>query len=40
MNKLRCALLDDYQRVALGSADWTVLSNRVDIRVLNRRIEE
>ena len=40
MNKLRCAVLDDYQRVALTSADWSALTDRVDIRVHDRRIDD
>ena len=36
MNKLRCAVLDDYQQAALGSADWSALSESVDVRVLHR----
>lgn len=40
MNKLRCAVLDDYQRVALGSADWGALSESVDIVVLHRHVSE
>lgn len=40
MNKLRCAVLDDYQRVALTSADWSVLTDRVDIRVHDRRVDD
>ncbi len=33
MKKYRIALLDDYQNVALGSADWSVLRDRADITV-------
>ena len=40
MNKLRCAVLDDYQRVALTSADWTVLAERADVRVLHDRVAD
>ncbi len=40
MNKLRCAVLDDYQRVALSSADWSRLNDRVDVRVLNERVTD
>jgi phosphoglycerate dehydrogenase-like enzyme len=40
MNKLRCVVLDDYQNVALTSADWSVLIDRVDIRVHGRRIDD
>jgi phosphoglycerate dehydrogenase-like enzyme len=39
MKKLRCAVLDDYQRVALTSADWSVLGDRVDVRVLDRHVD-
>ena len=37
---LRCAILDDYQRVALTSADWSVIADRVDLRVLDRHIDD
>ena len=40
MNKLRCAVLDDYQRVALTSADWSVVTDRVDVRVYDRRVDD
>jgi hypothetical protein len=30
MKKYRIALLDDYQNVALESADWSVLRDRAD----------
>ena len=40
MNKLRCAILDDYQHVALRSAEWSVLTDRVDLRVLNERVTD
>ena len=40
MNKLRCAVLDDYQQVALGSADWNPLAESVDVRVLHRHAGE
>ncbi|ETR78810.1 2-hydroxyacid dehydrogenase [Afipia sp. P52-10] len=32
---LRCAILDDYQNVALTLADWTPLRGKVDITVFN-----
>ncbi len=38
MSNLRCAVLDDYQNVALSSADWAVLGNRVDVRVLSQHV--
>jgi hypothetical protein len=31
--KYRCAVLDDYQGVALTMADWTRLSTEVDVEV-------
>lgn len=31
MSKLRCAILDDYQAVALTTVDWSTLHGRVDI---------
>jgi D-3-phosphoglycerate dehydrogenase len=31
----RCALLDDYQNVALGLADWSTLAGEVEITVFN-----
>jgi len=40
MSMYRCAVLDDYQHVALSSADWGRLSGRVDTRVLNERITD
>jgi phosphoglycerate dehydrogenase-like enzyme len=33
MNKYKIAVLDDYQNVALRSADWSVLRDRADITV-------
>ncbi|MBX6424500.1 MAG: D-2-hydroxyacid dehydrogenase family protein [Variibacter sp.] len=32
----RCVVLDDYQNVALAMADWSAISNEVDVQVLNR----
>jgi phosphoglycerate dehydrogenase-like enzyme len=40
MSKLRCAILDDYQYVALRSADWTTLADRVDVGVLHERVAD
>ena len=31
MNKLRCAILDDYQQIALCLADWSSLHDRVEL---------
>ncbi len=36
MTRLRCAILDDYQNVALQLADWSGLAERVDITVFNQ----
>ncbi|MGW1513887.1 D-2-hydroxyacid dehydrogenase family protein [Streptomyces sp. NPDC002394] len=38
--KLRCAVLDDYQGVALTSADWSPLADRVDVRVLREHLTD
>ena len=35
---LRCAILDDYQNVALSSADWSKVSGDVEIRVFNAHL--
>jgi phosphoglycerate dehydrogenase-like enzyme len=40
MNPLRCAVLDDYQRVALRLANWQSLAGRVDVRALDRGIAD
>ncbi|MET9438866.1 D-2-hydroxyacid dehydrogenase family protein [Streptomyces sp. NPDC006551] len=37
---LRCAVLDDYQGVALTSADWGPLDGRVDVRVLREHLTD
>src|ERR1700710_2520187 len=36
MTRLRCAILDDYLNVALKVADWSAISDRVDITVFNQ----
>lgn len=36
--KRRCAILNDYQHVALKMADWSVLQNNVDITVFDRHL--
>ncbi|MFF0424030.1 D-2-hydroxyacid dehydrogenase family protein [Streptomyces sp. NPDC004520] len=38
--KMRCAVLDDYQGVALTSADWNPLADRVDVRVLREHLTD
>ena len=35
MTRLRCAILDDYFNLALDVADWTKLSDRVDVTVFS-----
>src|ERR1700724_4430209 len=31
MTRLRCAILDDYLNLALSAADWSKISDRVDV---------
>jgi D-3-phosphoglycerate dehydrogenase len=38
MAKHRCAILDDYQNVALKMADWSKVANDLDIKVFNEHI--
>ncbi|MGW6568056.1 D-2-hydroxyacid dehydrogenase family protein [Streptomyces sp. NPDC054975] len=38
--KTRCAVLDDYQGIALTSADWSPLADRVDVRVLREHLTD
>src|ERR1700687_419079 len=40
MKKYKIAILDDYQNVALESADWSVLRDRADITVFEDHISE
>ena len=35
---VRCAILDDYQNVALGFADWSKVSGDIDIKVFNEHL--
>ena len=37
--KLRCAILDDYQGVALDMADWSRLSPEVEVQVFREKID-
>ena len=39
MTRLRCAILDDYLNVALKVADWSGISDRVDLTVFNQPFE-
>jgi phosphoglycerate dehydrogenase-like enzyme len=36
MTRLRCAIIDDYQNVALTLADWSPLGERIDVTVFDR----
>ncbi len=36
MTRLRCAILDDYMNLALRVADWSKVSDRVDVTVFNQ----
>ncbi|MBD2871095.1 D-2-hydroxyacid dehydrogenase family protein [Paenibacillus arenilitoris] len=36
---MKCAVLDDYQRVAMSMTDWSTLSERIDIQVYNEHFE-
>jgi len=38
--KIRCAILDDYQNVALTYADWSSLDDKVDTQVINQHIAD
>ena len=38
MAKYRCAILDDYQNVALQVADWSKVSGDLDIKVFNEHL--
>src|SRR6202163_79916 len=40
MNKFKIAVLDDYQSVALESADWSVLRDRADIAVFQNHLAD
>ncbi|MGE6786598.1 D-2-hydroxyacid dehydrogenase family protein [Ensifer adhaerens] len=40
MERLRCAILDDYQNVALSIADWGAIADRVDVISINRHLSD
>ena len=40
MKKYKIAVLDDYQNVAVESADWSVLRDRADISVFRDHLAE
>lgn len=37
--KLQCAILDDYQQVALSMADWSAVTDRVELTVFQEHID-
>ncbi|NQX58202.1 D-2-hydroxyacid dehydrogenase family protein [Paenibacillus qinlingensis] len=37
--KLRCAILDDYQQVALTAADWSQILDKVEVKRIDRHID-
>jgi len=38
MPRHRCAILDDYQNIALKSADWAKIADDLDVKVFNQHI--
>lgn len=40
MSKLRCAILDDYQQAALTMADWSPISDLVEIRSFDQHVDQ
>ncbi len=36
--KLKCAILDDYQQVALKMADWSALADRVEVSAISAQL--
>src|SRR5437763_2301414 len=36
MTRLRCAILDDYFNLSLSSADWSKVTDRIDVTVFNQ----
>ncbi|MGQ7887698.1 D-2-hydroxyacid dehydrogenase family protein [Paenibacillus sp. WC2504] len=38
--KLRCAILDDYQQVALTAADWSTITGQVEVKSINQHIDQ
>jgi phosphoglycerate dehydrogenase-like enzyme len=40
MTRLRCAVLDDYQQVALSAADWSAVTIRLDVRAIDRHVAD
>jgi phosphoglycerate dehydrogenase-like enzyme len=40
MMMLRCAILDDYQQVALTAADWSPILDKVEVKSIHRHIDQ
>ncbi|MDR6550042.1 D-2-hydroxyacid dehydrogenase family protein [Paenibacillus qinlingensis] len=40
MKKLRCAILDDYQQVALTSANWERIMDKVEVKSIGHHIDQ
>lgn len=38
--KLKCAILDDYQQVALNMADWSAIADRVEVFAINQHFTD
>ena len=38
--KIRCAILDDYQQVALSYADWSSLEDKIETQVISQHIAD
>lgn len=38
--KLKCAILDDYQQVALGMADWSAIADRVEVFAMSQHFTD
>lgn len=38
--KLKCAILDDYQQVALGMADWSAIADRVEVSAMSQHFTD
>lgn len=36
---MKCAILDDYQNVALSMADWSAVNDRIELKVFNHHFE-
>jgi phosphoglycerate dehydrogenase-like enzyme len=36
---MKCAILDDYQNVALSMADWSIVTDQIDLKVFNHHFD-